>query len=706
MTGVENATLVFKTENIGTVALKSAATDFQVSNSKIELEFSKEIPWTMADRAKIAIDNSVEITDYIYANKVLTLALKKKLRFGTVYLINVSGLEGIENNTLVLKTEGNAEAILKSSSEDVSVYAPIEIEFSKDIYFENEDISNISLDNGAEIDESSYANKVLSLRVKGKLNYDTLYTLTFNGVNGVVAGKTLTFKTGSISVRPVISLAEDSIMPNMNGRTALKPKFYIDFGKPIASNTLAMSNIKFNGNDLPEGCILDFDADMQNATLSFASDLEEAVDCTLTIKEYTDEDNGKINSTEFAFRTMPPEIMPGSGTIDDPFRVYHQNHLKQLANKSPINYLQGGFFFKQIDDITLVGEWNTIGKDNYEFFTGNYDGNSRSIFNLNVHGTTSWTNYSSLFYGISNGSVTNLTIRDVSISGYENNSIICTTMYNSIIENIKIEGNINISSSGNYTGAITTSGSGNTIRNVGFTGNINISGINYVGPIIGRSYGNNIISNCYIESPEGLIKGSDSIGGLIGWIDGRDKVDNCYAHTNVEGNMDIGGFVGRFYGDSINNCYSDCQITINNDNNSYYIGGLVGYTYADEGTINNCYASGTIIINHTKAKNVGTLIGDYNKLGSINNSFSSVKIMVSDEYTYDGGGETYNPDVAGTPLWYKYDYSLHTGEYVYNSDGTNYFGNGYQTTLGWNTAYWYNLTEGSFPKLIGLPIDN
>ena len=204
-----------------------------------------------------------------------------------------------------------------------------------------------------------------------------------------------------------------------------------------------------------------------------------------------------------------------------------------------------------------------------------------------------------LFYGISNGSVTNLTIRDVSISGYENNSIICTTMYNSIIENIKIEGNINISSSGNYTGAITTSGSGNTIRNVGFTGNINISGINYVGPIIGRSYGNNIISNCYIESPEGLIKGSDSIGGLIGWIDSRDKVDNCYAHTNVEGNMDIGGFVGRFYGDSINNCYSDCQITINNDNNSYYIGGLVGYTYADEGTINNCYASGTIIINHT-----------------------------------------------------------------------------------------------------------
>ena len=258
MAGVENATLVFKTANIGTVALKSAATNFQVSNNIIELVFSTDIPWSLSDRNKISIDNDAEISDYSYSNKVLTLTLMKRLKFDSTYLIKITGLEGIENNTLVLKTESNAVASLKSASDNLSINAAIEVEFSKDIYFDNEDIANISLDSGAEIDECSYFNKVLSLKVKGKLKYDTLYTLIFNGVNGVVSGKTFSFNTEKISTRPVITLAEDSIMSNMNGRTSLKPKFYIDFGKPIASSSLALNNIKLNGADLPEGCILDW----------------------------------------------------------------------------------------------------------------------------------------------------------------------------------------------------------------------------------------------------------------------------------------------------------------------------------------------------------------------------------------------------------------------------------------------------------------
>ena len=705
MTGVENATLVFKTESIGTVALKSAATDFQVSNSNIELEFSKEIPWTMADKTKIAVDNSVEISDYTYANKVLTLSLRKKLRFETTYLIAVSGLESIENNTLVLKTESNAEATLKSASEDFSVYAPIEVEFSKDIYFENEDIANISIDNNAEIDQCSYANKILSLKVKGKLKYDTLYTLTFNGVNGVVAGKTLTFKTGSISARPVISLAEDSIMPNMNGRTALKPKFYIDFGKPIASNTLAMSNIKFNGNDLPEGCTLDFDANMQNATLNFATDLEEAVDCILSIKEYTDEDNGKINPTEFAFRTKPSDNLPGSGTIDDPFLVYHQNHLKQLSNTTPINYLQGGYFFKQIDDITLVGEWDPIGK-NIGPFTGNYNGNDKTISNLKIsNGDSSFC--AALFNSMNNSSISNLTLRNADIFGQDNSAFLCGYIENSIIENIKVEGNISIETpwENNPIGVIGGYSYNTTFREVSVTGVVNLSknedyAGGYHGGLIGYCVNCNF-SYCCVDSPEGIIKGRYNTGGLIGGSDNNTTIDNCYTHTNLKVyDQAVGGLIGQC-GSVVNNSYSDCQIT-STQNNYTYAGGLIGRAY--EGCkVSNCYASGSLLLDTDYANYVGVFIGELS-LAEVNNSFSTVKINVGESYVYNGNDSCYNPeDSSGTPLWHKTDYTIPINVYIYNTDGTNYFGNGYQTTLNWNTAHWFDLTEGGFPKLIGLP---
>ena len=706
MTGAENATLVFKTESIGTVALKSAASDFQVSNSNIELEFSKEIPWTMADRTKIAIDNSVEISDYTYANKVLTLSLRKKLRFANTYLITVSGLEGIENNTLVLKTESNAEATLKSASEDFSVYAPIEVEFSKDIYFENEDITNISIDNNAEIDQCSYTNKILNIKVKGKLNYDTLYTITFNGVNGVVNGKSLSLKTEKINARPVISLAEDSIMPNMNGRTALKPKFYIDFGKPIASKTLVLSNIKLNGVNLPEGSSLDFDANMQNVAINFANDLEEAIDYTLSIKEYTDEDNGIINSTEFAFRTKPSDNLPGSGTIDDPFLVYHQNHLKQLGNTTPINYLQGGYFFKQIDDITLVGEWDPIGK-NIGPFTGNYDGNDRTISNLKIsNGNSSF--YAALFNSMDRSSISNLTLRNADIFGQDNSAFLCGYIENSIIENIKVEGNISIETpwENNPIGVIGGYSYDTTFRDVSVTGVVNLSkNENYAGGYHGGLIGYCVkcnFSNCCVDSPEGIIKGRYNTGGLIGGSDNDTTINNCYTRTNLKVyDQAVGGLIGQC-GSVVNNSYSDCQITTT-QNSLTYAGGLIGRAY--EGCkITNCYASGSLLLDTDYANYVGVFIGELS-LAEVNNSFSTVKINVGESYVYNGNDDCYNPeDSSGTPLWHKVDYTIPLRIYIYNTDGTNYFGTGYDPSiLNWNTAYWYNLSNGSFPKLIGLP---
>ena len=720
MTGVENATLIFKTANIGTVALKSAATDFQVSNNKIELEFSNDIPWSLADKAKISIDNNAEISDYSYSNKVLTLTLRQRLKFNSTYLIKVTGLEGIENNTLVLKTEPNAVASLKSATNNLSVNAPIEVEFSKDIYFEKEDISNISLDNGAEIDESSYFNKVLRLKVKGKLKYETIYTLTFNGVNGVASGKTLSFNTEKISARPVITLAEDSIMPNMNGRTSLKPNFYIDFGKPIASTSLALNNIKLNGTDLPEGCILDFDADLQNAVLKFTNDLEEAIDYNLTLNSYTDEDNGVINSVDFSFRTMPPEIMPGSGTIDDPFLVYTQNHLKQISNSTPFSYYNGSYFFKQMDDINITEYWIPIGDEDYHEFNGNYDGNNKVISNLRINGGDNLYKVG-LFGIINNGSISNLTLRNVDLIGKcDGIAPVAGYFINSVAENIKIEGNINISfaeiSNWNTSGFVGKA-ENSKIRKVSVIGNLNIAKDDtnlgsYRGGIAGYTNNGCEISDCLVDSPNGIIRGSYYVGGLVGVCE-NSKISNSYAQTNLKVHASsVGGFAGGIDGSTIENCYSNCNLfsEANNNTNCNTCGGFSGSCregyYGEKTIISSCYASGTLNLKSSEsykcASTIGTFIGyiENNNI-EVNNSFSTVNIFVDNNYVFSDNAyhSNYNPEMLSTPIWYTYE----TNAYVYNSDGTNHCGSGYKTTLNWNTAYWFNLVEGGFPKLIGLP---
>ena len=272
-----------------------------------------------------------------------------------------------------------------------------------------------------------------------------------------------------------------------------------------------------------------------------------------------------------------------------------------------------------------------------------------------------------------------------------------------MIENVKLEGDINLNSKNDYAGGIAPECENTTFRNIKITGKVNISGKFGVGGLVGRLY-NCKISKCCVDSPEGLVKGNNTVGGLLG-MPNLAEIDTSYAYINVEGNHDVGGLLGRFYGPSLTNCYSDCKITVNDsNNNNYYIGGLVGYTYSENGTINNCYASGTINLNCSLAKSVGTIIGFYSKLSSINNSFSTVNIKVTDTYSYNNSNnDNFNPDVAGTSLWYKFDYDLYDGEYVFDSNGTNYCNSGYKNTLEWNTAYWFNLSDGSFPKLIGLP---
>ena len=183
-------------------------------------------------------------------------------------------------------------------------------------------------------------------------------------------------------------------------------------------------------------------------------------------------------------------------------------------------------------------------------------------------------------------------------------------------------------SNSNSIGLFGDIGSAAKIANTGLF-NVNIKGDNYVGGLVAMSRGN--ITNSHVI---GIIEGNIDVGGLVGRSDGG-SITNSYAIGNVIGeNYHVGGLVGTSRGNIIN---SYAASAVEGDGS---VGGLVG---TSRGGIMNSYASGAVegdgsvgglvgtsrgrIMNSyatgatTGTTNVGGLVGENNDLSSITNSY-------------------------------------------------------------------------------------
>ncbi|ARN57167.1 GLUG motif-containing protein [Sedimentisphaera salicampi] len=111
----------------------------------------------------------------------------------------------------------------------------------------------------------------------------------------------------------------------------------------------------------------------------------------------------------------------------------------------------------------------------------------------------------------------------------------------------------------------------------------------YLG-LFGKIEGGEVL-NLGIENAQ--ISGSNNseyLGGLCGGSDGT--ITNCYATGSVSGgnySINLGGLCGGNRG-TIENCYAAGSVS--GGNSSYDLGGLCGYN--DGGIITNCYAAGSV----------------------------------------------------------------------------------------------------------------
>lgn len=138
------------------------------------------------------------------------------------------------------------------------------------------------------------------------------------------------------------------------------------------------------------------------------------------------------------------------------------------------------------------------------------------------------------------------------------------------------------------------------------------------------------VSNLGLENV--IIFGGDNswfLGGLCGLVD-NGTINNCYSNGSIRGDNYHVGFLGGVCGQNnsgnITNCHSNISIAGNE-----CLGGICGVNY---GTVNNCYAAGSIV-GMDNSHRIGGLCGS--NYGNIENSYAIDFVNTGTESSYIGG---------------------------------------------------------------------
>ena len=145
------------------------------------------------------------------------------------------------------------------------------------------------------------------------------------------------------------------------------------------------------------------------------------------------------------------------------------------------------------------------------------------------------------------------------------------------------------------------------VKNLCLT-NVDVIGGKYTGALMGYTFSNSQVSNCYIAS--GSVKGTTCVGGLGGRFSGINGILNCYSDAEVSGETKAGGLLGETYlpNGSVINSFSHGNVTASSDS----AGGLIGYT--ERVSLENCYAEGNI----TGKRFVGGVVGKAMEVIAVN----------------------------------------------------------------------------------------
>ena len=278
----------------------------------------------------------------------------------------------------------------------------------------------------------------------------------------------------------------------------------------------------------------------------------------------------------------------GPGTVADPYQITNATQLQEMKDNLVAHYV----LMNDIDCSDTVN-WNgglgfePVGyyDGSLHVFTGTFDGQGYVITGLYINRPSTY--YVGLFGGVDHGTVKNVGLEDIDMTGPRVGGLISYTHYVTI-SNCHTTGNVTATS--DYAGGLVDGLFHSTVRDSYSTANV--SGASYIGGLVGYFWDGQII-DCYST---GNVNGtSDYVGGLIGGngCSHSAYIYDSYSTGDVNGTSYVGGVMGHSNSYiTISNSYSTGSVT-GSDN----IGGLVG---KNDGTITNCYYN-----NHAGNPSVG-----------------------------------------------------------------------------------------------------
>ena len=315
------------------------------------------------------------------------------------------------------------------------------------------------------------------------------------------------------------------------------------------------------------------------------------------------------DSTDFFIYTVDAlaepkyEYSSGSGTADDPYRIYTAADLIGLG-KNPEDYDKHFILVADIDlDPNLPGRKvfdkaviaSASPTNEYPYvegtsFTGVFDGNGHMISHLTIAGGS----YLGLFWRLGSGA---------------------------IISNLYLEA-VDVNGTGNYVGGLAGWNDG-SIATSHSTGTV--SGKGSVGGLVGDNSTSGSITTSYSTAK---VIGSARNGGLVGCNSG--SITASYSTGTVTGDWFIGGLVGNNVGGGeLGNGIITASYSTGAVSGGIDVGGLVGYNFW--ANVIQCYSTGSV---SGSGSSVGGMAGGNNG-GSIETSFWDMQR--SGQATSDGG---------------------------------------------------------------------
>ncbi|MEN6307361.1 MAG: GLUG motif-containing protein [Anaerohalosphaeraceae bacterium] len=263
----------------------------------------------------------------------------------------------------------------------------------------------------------------------------------------------------------------------------------------------------------------------------------------------------------------------GSGSPEDPYQIWTAQQMNAIG-ANPSDWTS---HFKLMADIDMSvfsdTQYNIIGRDYYQSFTGTFNGDGHVLSNLTI--AASLRSYVGLFGHLgTGGQIRNLGVEQVNINGNSAVGGLVGEVYSGTILSCYMTGTVNGAESNvgglagtNYSSIITSCHS-----------EADVCGNGNVGGLVGNSFSGTITS-CYAT---GEVNGSSAIGGLAGYND-YSAITTSYATGAVSGTYSVGGLVGyNNWASAITACYSAGAV-----NGIDQVGGFVGWD--DAMTFTACF---------------------------------------------------------------------------------------------------------------------